>query len=108
MTEGEEMIKGIDKGFEPSSQANKPGGQQQRLREACEEFESIMTGYLLKSMRESIDRAEKPEHGREVFESLFDETVSKEMAKRQSNGLSDILYKQLAPQVQEGKKKQPA
>lgn len=94
------MIRGINMSSAPNDH-EKSGAKKQRLKEACEEFESIMTNYLLKSMRESIDRAEKPEQAREVYESLLDEAVSKEVAKRQGSGLSDTLYKQLSPLVRE-------
>jgi len=98
------MIRGIHGGPEPTPHV-KPGAQKQRLKEACEEFESIMTNYLLKSMRESIDRAEKPEQAREIYEGFLDEAISKDLAKRQGSGLADILYKQLSPLVRETSKK---
>lgn len=98
------MIQGITKNPESTPQG-KPSPQQKRLKEACQEFESIMANYLLKSMRQSIDRAEKPEQGREIFEGFLDEAISKELARQQGSGLSDILYKQLSPLVRENKKK---
>lgn len=79
--------------------------QQKRLKDACVEFESVMTGYLLKTMRESIDRAEKPEQAREVYEGFFDEAVSKKVAKQDSGGLADVLYKQLSPLLGQKAKK---
>jgi Rod binding domain-containing protein len=99
------MIRGIEKGVGPTAPDPKPSAQKQRLKEACEEFESIMTGFLLKSMRESIDRAEKPEQAREIYESLLDDAISKDLAKRQGSGLADTLYKQLSPLVRENPKK---
>jgi len=98
------MIRGINMSSAPNDH-EKSGAKKQRLKEACEEFESIMTNYLLKSMRESIDRAEKPEQAREIYEGFLDEAISKDLAKRQGSGLADILYKQLSPLVRETSKK---
>ncbi len=98
------MIRGINQSPEPT-QKPKLSVQQKRLKDACVEFESVMTGYLLKSMRESVDRAEKPEQAREVYEGFFDEAVSKKVAKQDSGGLADVLYKQLSPLIKEKAKK---
>lgn len=88
-------------------EAPKPklGTQQKRLKNACVEFESVMTDYLLKSMRESVNRAEEPDQAQDVYESLFDQAVSKKMANQDHGGLADVLYKQLAPLVKEKAKK---
>ena len=98
------MIRGINEGI-----GTAPGelrtAQKKRLKDACEEFDSIMTNYLLKSMRQTVDRAEKPDQAREIFEGFYDEAVSKELAKRQGSGLADALYKQLSPQAREATKK---
>lgn len=76
--------------------------EKQRLRETCEEFESILMQYLLKAMRQTVSRAEEPEQAQQVYESMLDQTLATEMSKRQSNGLAAVLYQQLLPSV-EGK-----
>jgi flagellar protein FlgJ len=74
--------------------------QKNRLKKACQEFESIMTNYLLKSMRQSVMRAEEPKQGRDMYEGMMDETLAGEMSKSGGQGLSELLYQQLAPLVQ--------
>ena len=76
--------------------------QKKKLHTACQEFESIMTNYLLKSMRESVMKAEDPGQGLEMYESMFDETLARETSKSGGQGLSDLLYQQLVPLIQPG------
>ncbi len=80
----------------------KTEAQKKRLHTACQEFESIMTNYLLKSMRESVMKAEDPGQGREMYESMFDETLARETSKSGGQGLSELLYQQLVPLIQPG------
>ncbi|MCK8602411.1 rod-binding protein [Desulfoferrobacter suflitae] len=68
-----------------------------RLKEACEQFEAIFMQYLLKSMRQTVVRAEDPEQAREVYEAMMDETLAQEMASKQERGLAAMLYQQLLP-----------
>ncbi|MHC1745227.1 MAG: rod-binding protein [Syntrophobacteraceae bacterium] len=83
-------------------EVSKVEAQKKRLHKACQEFESIMTNYLLKSMRESVMKAEEPDQGRETYEGMFDETLAGEMSKSGGQGLSELLYQQLVPLVQSG------
>jgi peptidoglycan hydrolase FlgJ len=83
-------------------EVSKVEAQKKRLHKACQEFESIMTNYLLKSMRESVMKAEDPDKGRETYESMLDEKLAGEMSKSGGQGLSDLLYQQLVPLVQSG------
>jgi flagellar protein FlgJ len=71
--------------------------KKQRLRETCEEFEAIMMQYLLKSMRQTVDRAEEPDQAREIYEAMLDEHLAREISRNQSNGLAATLYQQLLP-----------
>ena len=71
--------------------------EKKKLKEACREFESVMSGYMLKSMRESVMRAEEPDHARQVYEGMLDDSIAREMSRNQSNGLAELLYRQLAP-----------
>ena len=81
---------------------SKPDVQKRKLKETCQEFESILTGYLFKSMRQSIVRAEEPEQANQIYESMMDDTLAKELSRSGSGGLADILYRELLPLVQAG------
>jgi murein DD-endopeptidase MepM/ murein hydrolase activator NlpD len=67
------------------------------LKKACKEFESIFTYQLLKSMRSTVDKCDlfHGGHGEEVYESLLDQELAKNMAGLGSNSLADFLYRQL-------------
>jgi Rod binding domain-containing protein len=66
-----------------------------RLRETCHDFESFLTQNLLKSMDDSIMKAEEPDHARETYESMFRETLSREISRSSNGGIADLLYQQL-------------
>jgi flagellar protein FlgJ len=75
--------------------------QQQRNRElkkACQDFESVFTYELLKSMRKTIDKCElfHGGQGEEIYESLLDQELSKNVSGYGSNSLSELLYQQLS------------
>lgn len=75
--------------------------QQQRdnnLRKACQDFESVFTYELLKSMRKTIDKCElfHGGQGEEIYESLLDQELAKNMSGYGSNSLSEMLYQQLS------------
>jgi Rod binding domain-containing protein len=76
---------------------DKPDLEKQRLKEACQEFESFLNQHLLNSMDESIMKAEEPDQARETYEAMFRETLSQELSRHSNGGIADLLYKQLAP-----------
>jgi peptidoglycan hydrolase FlgJ len=69
-----------------------------KLKKACEDFETIMTTYLLKSMHETVLRAETEEFGsgRDLYEGMMDEAVANQLSHTQGLGLAKLLYNQLA------------
>jgi Rod binding domain-containing protein len=76
--------------------------ERKRLKESCQEFESFLTQHLLKSMDDSILRAEEPDQARETYEGMFRETLSGELSQHSKGGIGDLLYQRLAPLL-EGK-----
>lgn len=74
--------------------------QEQRnksLKEACKEFESLFTYELLKSMRKTVDKCDlfHGGQGEEIYESLLDQELSKNLSGYGSNSISGLLYQQL-------------
>jgi flagellar protein FlgJ len=65
-----------------------------KLKKACEDFESIFISKILKVMRQSIPKTGLLDGGsqQDMYLSLFDEELSKSMAKRGGMGLGKILY----------------
>ncbi|HOV85487.1 MAG TPA: rod-binding protein [Syntrophobacteraceae bacterium] len=83
-----------------------PELKKKRLKEACREFEAIFANYVLKSMREGIQRAEEPDQARQVYESLRDESLARELSRGPGCGLAELMYRQLLPLVEAGEKPQ--
>ena len=72
-------------------------GNKEGLKRACQGFEAIFIEMMLKEMRRSV-----PKGGlfpdtiqKDIYTSLFDQQVAREMAEGKGIGLSDMLYKNL-------------
>lgn len=67
------------------------------LLDACREFEAIFTHTLLKEMRATVTDGGLTEKSsaREMFEDMYDEEISKEMAKSDGIGIAKMLYEQM-------------
>lgn len=73
----------------------KPDKQDIKMREACQEFESVFVSYLLKSMRKTVpNNAEGDGFSKDVYTSMMDEEIAKVVAKGPGIGLADALYRQ--------------
>ncbi|SDJ90163.1 rod-binding protein [Natronincola ferrireducens] len=70
----------------------------QKLLEVCREFESIFLNTMLKQMRRTVPDGGLTEKSfaRDMYESLQDEEMAKEMARGKGIGLAQELYKQLS------------
>jgi len=79
-------------------------GQRSRDRElqkACKEFEALLTYQLLRSMRRTVEKCKLFDggQGEEIYESLFDLELSKQMVDMGPNSLSRVLYEQLKRRI---------
>ena len=70
---------------------------EKRLEEACAEFESLFIYLVMKQMRKTISKSELISGGKgeEIFTSMMDEELSKQISLRQGLGLRDVLIEQL-------------
>jgi peptidoglycan hydrolase FlgJ len=68
-----------------------------RLRDACQQFEGLLLGILLKeSLRENLsESAGDTASGFEQFRDFCTEQVASTMAESSSMGIGDQLYEQL-------------
>lgn len=73
--------------------------EKQKLKRACEDFETIMTTYLLKSMNDTVLRTESEAFGsgRDLYEGMMVESVAAQLSHTQGIGLARLLYEQLEP-----------
>jgi murein DD-endopeptidase MepM/ murein hydrolase activator NlpD len=79
---------------------------EQRLRElkdAADQFEAVLTGYLLKVMRSTIDKAEEEDgatgFGKDVYMEMFDNEVALGIARTHGLGIAEMIYRQLEERV---------
>jgi Rod binding domain-containing protein len=84
----------------PSLPTTDPGPKkvdEEKLKRACMDFESLFIYQVLKSMQQTVPKSgllgEGPEKG--IFESLFGQEWSKALAHQGGLGLGKMLYKQM-------------
>ncbi len=74
-----------------------PGGvRREDLRRAAEEFESLFVAYLFKVMRETLDEGDSQEtvgFGKAIYTELFDQEVSRTVARRGAFGIADMIMR---------------
>jgi peptidoglycan hydrolase FlgJ len=74
--------------------------EQAKLKGACQDFESVFFGMMLKEMRKTV--ATDPllgddAHEQEIFQGMMDDSVAKQMASHGgSDSLATEMYRQLA------------
>jgi Rod binding domain-containing protein len=74
-----------------------PGGKkidEQKLKKASEDFESLLISQLMQSMRRTVLKSKFLDDapGKEVYQSLFDREISKKMAQKGALGVGKIIY----------------
>jgi len=72
--------------------------RERKLKEACEDFEAMFTGMMLKSMRSTVpeDSLFGTSNQKEIFQSIFDQEIANDIAHSTNNfGIGDALYKKL-------------
>jgi flagellar protein FlgJ len=69
-----------------------------KLGSVCREMESLFINYLLKEMRATIDKSGLIDGGQaeEIYTSMLDAELAKEIAGRGGIGLYKLLWDQLA------------
>ena len=71
-----------------------------KLETACKDFEAILLNKIMSSMRESIPDGGlfEKSYGEEIFQSMLDEQMTKDMAHGKGMGLAKLLYEELGTQ----------
>jgi flagellar protein FlgJ len=70
---------------------------EEKLRKACMDFESIFTQHLLKTMRQTVPASEifGENAGKTIFESFFDQELGRSLAHQRGLGLGKMVYEQM-------------
>ncbi len=89
-----------DKAFADVLQRVYDEGDKKELKKACEQFESIMMSMMYKQMKATIPSSDLMENSqaKEIYEGMLDDELMQKAGSR-GIGLADILYKQLANQM---------
>jgi len=68
-----------------------------KLKKACSDFEAIFIYYMLQSMRKTIPQGGLFNKNFEfkIYQSMLDQAISSEIAKRGEFGIGKILYEKL-------------
>ena len=76
---------------------NPANERDKKLKEACKQFESVFTYEMLKTMRNSVEKCDLFSGGQaeEIYQSMLDQELSKNMAGRGKNSIANQLYQQL-------------
>ncbi|MFN2268231.1 MAG: peptidoglycan DD-metalloendopeptidase family protein [Desulfonatronovibrio sp.] len=76
--------------------------QKKELREACMQFEAVFIQKMWEQMRSTVPK-EGYLHSKEqeMFESMFDQEMSMEMAESGGIGLADLMYGQLKERLEQ-------
>jgi flagellar protein FlgJ len=80
-----------------------------KLASACNDMEALFIHHLLTEMRKTVSKAGFIDGGRaeEIYTSLMDAELAKEMANSGGLGLSAILQEQLSAPAAASRKKAP-
>ena len=92
---------------ETTSSANQPikiqdHEEPSRLKEACEEFEGMLMGIILKQGFKPGILDEKQQTGGELLQDYALEQTARALAGNGSFGIADMLYRQMAAAQPEG------
>lgn len=75
-------------------------GDRKELREACEQFESIMMSMMFKQMRATVPESSfaGTSQAQDIFNDMLDDELMNRAGQR-GIGLADMLYKQLSQRM---------
>jgi len=101
----ENQILKVDKNLKHDIGIPEKTSEREKLKDAAKGFESVFVNILLSQMRKTVDKSELIDGGnaQEIFEQMFDEEISKEIAKRGDLGIADSLFKEFQRYVEPAK-----
>ena len=72
-----------------------------KLRETCQEFESMFVNLMLKEMRKTIPESDfmPQSFATQTFEEMYDEEIAKSVSKGKGIGIADAMYRQMSYQL---------
>ena len=91
------------KADQASAQAKTGGGKSKdedaKLRKVCQDLEAVFLNMMLTQMRASVPKStlmgEKNNNAEDIYQSMLDSEMTKDMAKAGGIGLGEMVYRQL-------------
>lgn len=80
------------------NQAGQSSPENDRLKQACSDFQAIFVKQMLDSMRKTVNKTGLLDGGRaeEIFEDMLYDEYAQKISKTADLGLDDMLYQQLS------------
>ncbi len=81
-----------------SGRSIKPDSNDQDLKEACHQFESLFVKYMLQTMRNTVPENNLFGGGQaeKIYTGMLDDEVARSVSKQRGIGLAAIMYAQMA------------
>jgi len=73
--------------------------EQAALRRACQDFESVLISLMIKGMRETVPQSDSMLYGgfgEDIYRSMMDEEIARNISRCPGMGLAEIIYRQLS------------
>ncbi len=84
-----------------TSYGNNPADETLKLKKAAQDFESLFTSMLLKSMSQTTQGLFGEESfGGDVYSTIFENEIASEISKGKGIGIADFIYKKLESKLQ--------
>ena len=75
--------------------------EQRKLKTACREFESVMTGMMLKQMRSAASIGKQDNsNAMRTYRDMLDDAMARDISTSGGMGVADVLYKQLSKNME--------
>ena len=77
----------------------------EELKKASQEFEALFISYLLKVMRSTVPQSDEEEGstlGKDTYLEMFDQEIGLHIARSQSLGIGEMLYRKLSDREKDG------
>lgn len=84
-----------------TSESMDTNSKELKLKEACKDFEAILLDYMFQSMRKALagDGILGNSDQRDLYESMYYQELSKNIAEGKGLGIGDALYLQLKKNI---------
>ncbi len=66
-----------------------------KLKEACEQFESLFLSQMLKEMKKSVPKADDASKEQDTYDEMMYDEIAKSMAASGGVGMASVLYQQV-------------